>query len=354
LSPKTRRGRAAAGSHRKTAPRGAPTRKPVADIEALEEEDFDEFEEPVVKPKRRKKRPVRTESGLARVLHAPARVLRALAQLPQTLAGIPRSSAYKYLSEAVGVYIPLFLAFCVLFAGVWAWISFGPHTNTPKENWVQIEKKWIQPREDARQRITEEVSNFKAQQAAYKAFRDATESWMNDLSAITSWDAPDATTNPNASSTSTDLAAQFVKAGRDEVTVLDKVIAAKSPEEVLAIGDEVKNADNTFDTAYEAARTQIVGIEVSPSTQPTLALPSGSVGPCATPTPSISPDGSSSPGASSSPALTPGPTPSALPSGASSASPSVGPSLSPSPSVAPTPCLPVTPSPGDVLDNSGT
>jgi hypothetical protein len=330
LSPKTRRGRAAAGSHRKTAPRGAPTRKPVADIEEPEADDFDQRDEPEIKPKRRRERPVRGRRGFARLQH---------------------TSGYKYLKEAVGAYIPLLLAFCVVFAGVWAWISFGPHTNTPKENWVQIEKKWIQPREDARQRITEEVSNFKAQQAAYKAFRDATESWMNDLSAITSWDAPDATTNPNAYSTSTDLAAQFVKAGRDEVTVLDKVLAAKSPEEVLAIGDEVRSADLTFDAYKKAARDQIVGVEVSPSKQPTLALPSGSLGPCATPTPSVSPGGSSSPGASSSPALTPGPTPSVLPSGASSASPSIGPSLSPSPSP---PCLPVTPSPGDVLGNPGT
>lgn len=323
MSPKTRRGRAAAGSHRKTAPRGAPTRKPVADIEALEEEDLDQLDEPEIKPKRRRERPVRSRRGFARLQH---------------------TSGYKYLNEAVGAYIPVFLAFCVVFAGVWAWISFGPHTNTPKENWLQIEKRWIQPREDARQRITEEVSDFKAQQAAYKAFRDATESWMNELSTITSWNAPDATPYPYEAydQTSTELVSQFVSTGRAEVTVLDKVIAAKSPEEVIAMGEEVRNADRSFDSYYEMARTQVVGVEVSPSTQPTLALPSGSVGPCATPTPSISPDASSSPGASSSPALTPGPTPSVLPSGASSASPSIGPSLSPSPSP---PCLPVTPAP---------
>ena len=349
MSPKTRRGRAAAVGHRKTAPRGAPTRKLVADIEALEDEDFDEFEEPVVRPKKRKKRPVR-RSGLARVLHAPVRVARAIAGIPRAVAGIPRSSAYKYLNEAVGAYVPIFIAFCVLFAGVWAWISFGPHTNTPRENWLEIEQRWVQPREDARQRITTEVTNFKGQQAAYKAFRDATESWMNELALITSWDAPDATPYPYEAydQTSTELVSQFVSAGREEVKVLDKVIAAKSPEEVIVMGGDVRDADRTFDTYYEVARTQVVGAEAIPSTQPTLALPSGSVGPCATPTPSVSPGGSESPGASSSPALTPGPTPSALPSGVSSASPSVGPSLSPSPSVAPTPCLPVTPSPGDV------
>jgi hypothetical protein len=335
LSPKTRRGRAAAGGHRKTAPHGAPTRKPVADIEELEEEDLDQLDEPEIKPKRRNERPVRTRRGLAR---------------------LQRTSGYKYLSEAVGAYIPLLLAFCVVFAGVWAWISFGPHTNSPKENWLQIEERWIQPREDARQRITEEVSNFTAQQAAYKAFRDATESWMNELSAITLWDAPDATTNPNAAydQTSTQLASQFVSVGRDEVTVLDKVIAAKSPEEVLVMSSDVITADRNFDNYYQAARAQIVGFEVSPSTQPTLAMPSGSLGPCATPTPSESPGGSSSPGASSSPSGTPGPTPSVLPSGASSASPSVGPSLSASPSVAPTLCMPVTPAPEDVLGDAGT
>jgi hypothetical protein len=350
LSPKTRRGRAAAGSHRKTAPRGAPTRKPVADIEAFEEEDFDEFDKPEIRPKRRKKRPVRRRHGLAGIPHAIAGIPRAIAGIPQAIARIPRSSAYKYLNEAVGAYVPLFLAFCVIFAGVWAWISFGPHTNTPKENWLEIEEHWIQPREDARQRITEEVSDFKAQQAAYKAFRDTTDSWMNELAAISTWDAPDATPYPYAAydQTSTELVTQFISAGKAEVTVLDKVIAAKSPEEVIVMGEEVRSADRTFDTQYEVARTQVVGAEAIPSTQPTLALPSGSVGPCATPTPSVSPGESASPDASSSP-VTPGPTPSTLPSGASSASPSVGPTPSPSPSVEPTLCLPVTPAPGDIL-----
>ena len=317
MSPQTRRGRAASASHRKTAPRGAPTRKPVAGIEELDEEELDEFE-----PKRVKRKKAPVQRG--------------------RLAGLRRSSGYKYLNEAIGAYVPLFIALCVGFAGLWAWISFGPHTNTPKENWIQIEKLWIQPREDARQRVTDAVSDFKAQQDAYKAFRDATNGWMDDMSKISSWDAPNATLDPNAYYTSTEVATQFITAGRDEVTVLDKVIAAKSSEEVLAIGAQVIDADKTFDSAYEIARSQIVGIETT--TQPTLALPSGSLGPCATPSasPSVTPAPTLGPGATATP--TPRPTPTPTPSASPPFLPTGSPS--PSPSVAATPCLPVTPAPG--------
>lgn len=275
--------------HHKAPSRAAsPARKPAAPTEPVTEETPDEAEldttsEPI--PARRQPvRPVRRRRGLARVR---------------------RSSAAHYAYDAVKAYIPLLVAFVILFGGVWAWISFGPHTPTPKENWTTIENTWKPKRDHDLQLVASNTTNFSAQQAAYKAVRDDTKGWMDALAAITSWEDPQASPDPNQTTTS-DVQA-FVSAGDSEAALLDQVVAAKTPNDVLALGDQITQAEATFASAYATARMDIFGAS-APSVSPeiTLALPSGSLAPSASP--GASPGSSASPVATSSPVESASPT----------------------------------------------
>ncbi|MFI5259047.1 MAG: hypothetical protein ACHQ01_05490 [Candidatus Limnocylindrales bacterium] len=309
MSPQPRRGRAAPAGHRKSTSRAVPlARKPAAAIEPVEAEetvDNDELDETTeATPARRQARPLRRQRGLARVR---------------------RSSAAHYTYDAVKAYIPLLIAFVILFGGVWAWISFGPHAPTPKENWTSIENAWLQKRENDRQAVTDAIDNFQTQLTAYKAFRDDTRGWMNALAAIPNWDDPQASADVNAT-TNSDVQT-FIQAGNDEATLLDQVVAAKSPNDVLALGSQIIAAEQTFATDYELARTDIFGVAPA-SPEPTLALPSGSL------PPSASPGASGSPGASAGPTGSPAASASAVPSGSPGPSGSP-PSGSPAPSASP-------------------
>ena len=297
MSPQPRRGRVAPAGHRKSPSHVAsPTRKPAAAIEpvdageTLDEDQIDETAKP--RPARRQARPTRRQRGLTRVR---------------------RSSAAHYAYDAVKEYIPLLIAFVIIFGGVWAWISFGPRTPTPKDNWTRVENTWLQKREGDRQKVSDAINDFGAQLTAYKAFRDDTSGWMKDLAAVSNWDDPQASADVNQT-TNSDVA-QFIQAGNDEVTLLDQVVAAKTPDEVLVLGSQMIAAEQTFATDYELARTDIFGVAPA-SPEPTLALPSGSLAP------SESPGASGSPGASAGPSNSPGTTGSQAPSTApASASP---------------------------------
>jgi hypothetical protein len=220
-------------------------------------------------------------------------------------------SGYQY----VRAYIPLFLAFIVLFAGVWAYISFGPHTPTAKDHWTEIENQWKPKRDADVKQIGLAVNDFTAQQAAYKNLRDDTSSWMTALQGVKDWGDSKSKDIVN-NQTNADVG-QFVQAGLAQSTILDQVVAATSANDVLLIGDQITGAENTFWVDHEVARNDIFG-GPAPSSLPTIALPSGSL------SPSGSPGASGTPGASGSPAAGSGA--SAVPSVASAPTPSASPS----------------------------
>jgi hypothetical protein len=207
-------------------------------------------------------------------------------------------SGYQY----VKAYVPLFLAFVVLFGGVWAYISFGPHTPTAKDHWTEIENQWKPKRDVDVKQIGEAVNNFTAQQAAYKNLRDDTRSWMTALQGVKDWGDSKSTDIVNKQ-TNADVG-QFVQAGLDEASILDQVVAATSASDVLLVGDQITGAENTFWVDHEVARNDIFG-GPAPS-----ALPSGSLSPSGSPGSSESPGTSTAP---SAPAASPSPSPSPIP-----------------------------------------
>jgi hypothetical protein len=198
-------------------------------------------------------------------------------------------NVYEYVKE----YIPLFVAFVLLFTVVWAYISFGPHAPTAKDQWTQIETKW-KPKFDAdRQQISLAVNDFTTQQIAYKAYRDDLRGWMGDLGNVTSW--ADARASESVNQATTTAVAQAISAGNTEALDLDGVVSATSANNVLANAQTLADDDAAFWAAYAAARAAIFAESASSSLEPTIALPSGSL------SPSGSPGASSSPGASAQP-----------------------------------------------------
>ncbi|MGA3057115.1 MAG: hypothetical protein ABSE70_03605 [Candidatus Limnocylindrales bacterium] len=208
-------------------------------------------------------------------------------------------NAFAYVKE----YVPLFLAFVVLFAGVWAYISFGPHTPTPRERWTQIEDQW-KPKHDAdMQRISASVNDFTAQKSAYTALRDDIKGWMNALAEVKDWS--DARQSAAVNSATNTAVGQFIQAGDDEATLLDQVAAATSANDVLLIGQEMVDAESVFWTDYAMARSDIFAAQVTTSPEPTIALPSGSLSPSESPGASGTSTAPSPSAASSSPSPSP-------------------------------------------------
>ena len=329
MSPQTRRGRAAPPSHRKSASRGsAPTRKPAPPVE-----EFDD-ELDGAKPKkqvRRQPAPGRRQRGLAR---------------------IRRTSFYRYTSDAVGAYLPLFAVFVVLLGGFWAWTSFGPHAPTPKQNWLALEEKWKPKRDADVKRVASAIAadDFNAMIAAYTSVRDDTRSWDGELSAVQNWDDPNVSPDPNQQSTATALVGQLIQDGVAEANLLDQVVAAKSSYDVLVLKPQVDQVDQGWLADYQAARQAIFGIQINPGQS--LALPPGQA--CPTPAPTDTPGPTLAPGATAtpSPTATATPTPTPSPSGspvmcvsAPPASPSPGSSPTPTPTPTPTPAPTPTPTP---------
>jgi hypothetical protein len=303
LSPQSRRGRAAPASHKKSPGRGAATasRKPVAAADEFDEGEVDDqgAQAPV---RSAKTAPVRRQRGFAR---------------------LKKTSGYKYGNELFVAYLPLIGAFVVIFALVWIWISFGPHPLSPKDHWMQIENTWAQKREDARTSVTNAVNDFTAQKDGYKTFGDDTRAWMAALASVSDadWNGP----NPSFAygSSNSDLVLAFENAGNAEAALLDQVFAAQTPNDVLALGDQITADEQTFDTTYENARSQIVGIRATDTSQPTLAMPSGSL--CPSSSASLNPSASASPSPSTSPSPSATSSLSASPSASASASASVVP-----------------------------
>jgi hypothetical protein len=299
LSPQTRRGRTAPASHRKTSPNAAPAAaaKPAAAAEGAEDQ------------------PVGNKIGETKP--APIRHGRRA----KDLSRIHKSPAYRYMHDLFGAYTPLLIAFVILFAGVWGWVSFGPHAPTPQDNWSKIETKWMTPREDARTAVSNSMIDFNAQIKAYKDYRNATNSWMNDLSAIKDWSDPKKTTDENAT-VATDMG-NFIAAGQAEIQTLDEITAATDSSGVTQYADQIASQESTFDSTFGLVRSDIMGTAVFVATPGPLAVPTPTLPPCSSPDPSVSPDPSATPEV----CATPGP------SISPAASQSAGPSLSPAPSL---------------------
>jgi hypothetical protein len=220
--------------------------------------------------------------------------------------------------DYVKAYIPLFLAFVVLFAGVWAYISFGPHSPSAKDHWTEIETKWTPTIAADRQKVSLAVNDFTGQQAAYKTLREDMRSWMNDLTAVADWGDARASASVNDAANSAVI--RIISDGTSLGEDLDAVIASASTDQALTYASAISADDSAFWIDYGAARAAIIGPPAAASSEPTLALPSGG------PNPSGSPGASEIPGASGSPAAAS--SASALPSGSPSASLSPAPSAS--------------------------
>lgn len=222
----------------------------------------------------------------------------------RSLVRAGRNSTLRNIYSYLKAYVPLFIAFALIFAVVWAWSSYGPHTNTPKENWTKIESTWKPKRAADLTAVSTAVAanDFNAAINGYKAVRDDTKGWMDELGTIKSWDDAAASANPGG--TATQFVQQLVADGNAEVGVLDQVVAAKSMDGVLALKDQLDAADQTFVGDYAYAPT-IFGVAPAASGEPTLALPSGSLSPSGSPDASAVPGSSAAPSAAASASATP-------------------------------------------------
>jgi hypothetical protein len=209
---------------------------------------------------------------------------------------------YSYLRA----YVPLFIAFAILFAGVWAWTSFGPHTDTPKESWTKIETSWKLKRAADLQAVSAAVAanDFNAVIKGYTAVRDDTKGWMDELAKVTSWDDANASPSATQSVTATQFVQQLIQDGKTEVGVLDQVAAAKSMDGILTLKGQLDAAEQALQGDFAYAPT-IFGGAPAASGEPTLALPSGSLSPSASPAASAIPGSSAAPSAAASASATP-------------------------------------------------
>ncbi len=289
MSPQNRRGRAAPAGRRSSSAKtpAAPPPQPEMENEAESEGS--------VAARHRTTAPGVRRRGLARAR---------------------RSSMLRNGYDYVKAYIPLFLAFVVLFTVVWAYISFGPHSPSAKDHWTEIETKWTPTIATDREKVSLAVNDFTAQQAAYKTLREDMRSWMNDLTAVDNWGDANASATATANSAVIRIISDGTSLGED----LDAVTGSASADEALSYASEITADDAAFWIDYGAARAAIIGPPAAASSEPTLALPSGSLNPSGAPGASEIPGASGSPAAGSSASALPSVSPSAAASPVPSAS----------------------------------
>jgi hypothetical protein len=322
LSPQSRRGHAGQPSHRKPAPRvpSDAARKPVtgAPAEAAGAAKTPaaaagahvvSSSEATTTTSKASTSATPSSSGKpAKAKAGPRPTERKAAPGPRRgrgLVRVGRSSALRNVYSYVKAYVPLFIAFVIIFAGVWAWTSYGPHTNTPKENWTAIESHWKSKRDADLKVVSAAVAanDFNATLSGYKTVRDDTKGWMDELGTVKTWDDANASANP--SGTATQFVQQLVQDGNAEVSLLDQVASAKSMNDILALKDQLDSADQAFEADYAYVPT-VFGVAAAASGGPTLALPPGTLSPSGSPAAS----NSGSPGTSASPAPSASATPS--------------------------------------------
>lgn len=315
MSPQSRRGHAVPPSHRKPAPRvpSDAARKPATSAAAegtATEIGSSAAAASAVTPK--VSASVSTSpSGKAAKGKAGSRPTERKAvpasRRGRSLVRVGRSSTLRNIYSYVRAYVPLFIAFAIIFAGVWAWTSYGPHTKTPKENWTTIESNWKSKRAADLKAVSAAVAanDFNATLSGYQAASADTKGWMDELGTITNWEDASASPDPNQRATTTQFVQQLVTDGNAEVSLLNEAVAAKTPNDVLALKAQLDSADQAFQADYDAVRQAILGVAPSASGEPTLALPSGSLSPSASPDASAVPGSSAVPTAAASASATP-------------------------------------------------
>jgi hypothetical protein len=338
LSPQSRRGRAAQPSHRKSSAHGVPTPAqptppPAAKPAASGKPGAAATGKPgaTARPSGATSKPSATTAKPAAVKAAAAEpvVAAEAATVPSRREGRPvrrkntlakaRKSPYaKYGGEWVKAYAPLFAVALVAFAALWAWVSFGPHTPTPKDNWNQIESVWKPKRDADIQAVSAAVKagDFTAEVAAYKSLDTDTKGWMDALGKIASWGDANATPIPGQASTAIQAMSAFTADGQTIAQLLDVVVVAKTPNDILAQKDSLLADEQAFAADYATARTIFAGSAPATSSVPTLAFPAGTY----VPPPSANPSDSAGPSPSPSPSATNTPAPTATPSPAPTAS----------------------------------
>jgi hypothetical protein len=207
--------------------------------------------------------------------------------------------------------MPLLLVFCAIFAGIWAWTSFGPHTPTAAESWTKISSHWKGERDTARAQVlaAAQKNDFAGQMSAYKEFSRTTAGWMDEIEKATNhWTAATNADADNQTAASTIL--QFITSGRTLDLTINAVTTANTPDALAQNSDDLQTGDSDFNTIYAELDLLITGKTAQTSAVPTLLLPSQAPSPTATPTPSTTPTPTASATASPTPASA-SPTPTA-------------------------------------------
>lgn len=267
MSPQTRRGRAVPPSHRKSSSHATPSvgtpavaapiaDKPAADVKAG----------PVRAGRRR-------GVGISRVR---------------------KSAGARYAAGFFGAYTPLIVAFVVLFAGVWVYLSFiNPPPPQPQERWAKIENKYVAKINAARLEINSPKSDFATRIQGFKDYSVALKAWMSELATVPDWTVG---ALPSASAdytTATSDIQGMISQGNQEAALLDQVATSKSEVEIGTYTTQLAAYNETFEGFWAAVAVDLRRPTVD---EPTLALP-----PTPTPAPSGSAGASDSPAAVSSP-----------------------------------------------------
>ena len=303
MSPQTRRGKATPASHRKPAshPAAPAAGKPSPSVPDAAEASRDaEAPSKSSVASRSKQRP---KGGI--------------------VSRIRKSAGYRYMDELIGAYIPILIIFVVAFIGLWAWISFGPRTLTPQQNWSQIEAKYIPKRAAARAQIVN-ATDFQDRLAGYKTYDQVTRDWMDELAKVSSWN--DSTNTDEANSTQSSHVASFLSSGKALLLYLDAEAGSNDASELEALVEQGQTDEEVFNSNWQTVENEIMGSAASTSLPAMLPQITEAPNPCATAAPGSSPTASGSAGAASSPAA------------CSSAAPSV--SAGPSSSIAPASATP--------------
>ena len=205
--------------------------------------------------------------------------------------------------------LPIFGIMFALLGVLWV-LTTVTRPPTPAQQWTSIESKWSPARESARQAIAANTLDFAKQQAAYTDFYNQTKGWVDEVTAVKDWGVG-----------AQDVSA-LVSDGQSYLTVLQQVNTAKTPDDVAALADTLKQWDDAF-TADLYKVHQDFKLTATPTASP-LAFPSVNPTPTASPgaSGSVGPSASPSPSATASPVPTvsAAPTPLVTPSPASSPS----------------------------------
>jgi hypothetical protein len=341
LSPQSRRGHASTPSHRKPAPRVTPdaSRKPAkapvgdsaapkgdskwitavpADVAETATSSASGGSPTAAKAPTKSAAAVPTVAAKDAKAKSGTRPTERKAAPTTRRRSVGRSSTLRNVYRYISAYVPLIIVMAIALVLVWGWTTWGPHTNTPAENWTQIENIW-QPKRDADlQAASLAVKNgdFNATLAAYKNMSADLKGWTDQLATIKSWEAANVTPDPASQVTATNLVAGVVNDGQSEIVLLNQASVVTTPDGLLALKPQLDSADQTFMADLDLMR-QSLGKSAAASGAPTLALPSGSLSPSGSPA-----AGSAAPSASLAPSASVAPTASVAPS--ASASPTAG------------------------------